>query len=69
MEFLEGQALAARLTKGPLPLDEALKIAVEITDALDKVHRQGVVHPGLETIERDADEERCEAARFWIAAC
>ena len=36
LEFLEGDTLAARLTKGPLPLDEALAIAIQITDALDK---------------------------------
>ncbi|MBI2151010.1 MAG: serine/threonine protein kinase, partial [Acidobacteria bacterium] len=47
MEHLEGQTLAARLEKGPLPLEEALKVAVEIIDALDKAHRQGVVHRDL----------------------
>src|SRR6266581_3073583 len=36
MEYLEGQTLAARLANGALPLDEALKIAIEIADALDK---------------------------------
>jgi serine/threonine protein kinase len=44
MEFLEGETLARRLDKGALPLDEALKIAVQIADALDKAHRQGVIH-------------------------
>ena len=44
MEFLEGQTLAQRLEKGPLPLDESLRIAIEIADALDKAHRQGVIH-------------------------
>ena len=43
MEYLEGQTLTARLAKGALPLDEASKIAIEIADALDKAHRQGVV--------------------------
>jgi Tol biopolymer transport system component len=47
MEYLEGQTLAQRLEKGALPLDEALKVAVEITDAMDKAHRQGVVHRDL----------------------
>src|SRR5262245_39241000 len=44
MEFLEGETLAARLEHGALPMDEALKVAVAIADALDKAHQQGVVH-------------------------
>jgi Tol biopolymer transport system component len=44
MEYLEGDTLAKRLEKGPLPLDQVLKFATQIADALDKAHRQGVVH-------------------------
>ncbi len=47
MEYLDGQTLAARLEKGPLPLDQALKHAADIADALDKAHRQGIVHRDL----------------------
>ena len=47
MPHLGGQTLAARLEKGPLPLDQAMKIAVEIADALDKAHRQGIIHRDL----------------------
>ncbi len=47
MEYLEGETLAARLEKGPLPTQEVLRHAVEIADALDKAHRQGVVHRDL----------------------
>src|SRR5207249_1294797 len=43
MELLEGESLAQRLTRGPLPLDQALRHATEIADALSKAHRQGVV--------------------------
>ena len=47
MEFIEGETLAQRLEKGAVPLDQALQIAIEISDALDKAHRQGIVHRDL----------------------
>jgi Tol biopolymer transport system component len=47
MPCLEGQTLAARLEKGPVPLDQALTIATQIADALEKAHRQGIVHRDL----------------------
>ncbi len=49
MEYLEGETLAQRLDKGPLPLDQVLRYAIEISDALDKAHRQGVTHRDLKT--------------------
>ena len=47
MEYLEGETLADRLVRGPLPLQEALGVAIAIGDALDKAHRQGVIHRDL----------------------
>jgi len=47
MEYLEGETLAARLLKGPLPLEQVLQYAIEIADALDKAHRKGVTHRDL----------------------
>ena len=47
MEFLEGESLADRLRKGPLPTPELLKIAIATADALEKAHRAGVVHRDL----------------------
>ncbi len=47
MELLDGQTLADRLKKGALPLDEALKIAIQIADALNLAHRHGIVHRDL----------------------
>src|ERR1700741_174338 len=47
MEYLEGETLAHRLKKGPLPLAQALQYAVEISDALDKAHRKGITHRDL----------------------
>jgi Tol biopolymer transport system component len=47
MECVEGETLARRLEKGPLPLDQALKCAAQMAAALDKAHRSGVVHRDL----------------------
>src|SRR5579863_4515012 len=47
MEYLEGQTLASRLAKGPLPLEQLLKIGIEIAEALEKAHQQGIVHRDL----------------------
>src|SRR3989338_450061 len=47
MEHLEGQTLADRLDKGPLPTEQMLRLAGEVAGALDKAHRQGVVHRDL----------------------
>jgi len=47
MELVEGETLATRLEKGPLPLAETLKIGAQVADALDRAHRAGVVHRDL----------------------
>jgi serine/threonine protein kinase/Tol biopolymer transport system component len=47
MPCLEGQTLAERLRKGPLPPDQAIKHAIEIATALDAAHRHGIVHRDL----------------------
>ena len=47
MEYLEGQTLAQRLQKGPLPVGEVLKIATEITQALETAHQHGIIHRDL----------------------
>jgi Tol biopolymer transport system component len=56
MELLEGESLADRLQKGPLPLDQVIKFGAQVADALDAAHRQGIVHrdlkPGNVTLTR-----------------
>src|SRR6266850_1013602 len=47
MQYLEGDTLEQRLAAGALPIDQALRHGIEISDALDKAHRQGIVHRDL----------------------
>ena len=47
LELLEGESLAARLERGPLPLSQVLRFGLEIADALEAAHRQGIVHRDL----------------------
>ncbi len=47
MEHLQGETLAARLAKGPLPPDQAIRVAAEIADALAAAHRQHIIHRDL----------------------
>jgi serine/threonine protein kinase/Tol biopolymer transport system component len=47
MEYLEGETLSQRIAKGPLPLEQSLRIATEIAGALDRAHREGIVHRDL----------------------
>src|SRR5450432_4370561 len=47
MEFLQGETLAERLRRGALPLNEVLKIGVDVAEALAVAHRQGIVHRDL----------------------
>jgi len=47
MEYLEGESLADRLKKGPLPLKETLKIGMEVCEALEVAHRAGITHRDL----------------------
>ena len=47
LELVEGPTLADRITKGPIPLDEALPIAKQIAEALEAAHEAGVIHRDL----------------------
>jgi Tol biopolymer transport system component/predicted Ser/Thr protein kinase len=47
MEYIEGETLAQRLQRGALPIQQVLQYAIEIADALDKAHRNGITHRDL----------------------
>jgi eukaryotic-like serine/threonine-protein kinase len=47
MEYLQGETLADRLTKGPLPIAQAIAIAIETAQALQEAHRRGIIHRDL----------------------
>ncbi len=47
LELLEGETLAARIARGPLPLAQVLRFGIEIADALEAAHRHGIVHRDL----------------------
>ncbi len=47
MEFIEGETLSDKIKNGPLPMKELLDISIQIADALDKAHRQGLIHRDL----------------------
>src|ERR1700693_187197 len=47
MEYLEGETLADRLRKGPLPTEQVLRYGIEICEGLERAHKSGVVHRDL----------------------
>src|SRR5262249_9977535 len=47
MELVEGETLADRIARGPLPLEEALKIAHQIAEAFEAAHEKGIIHRDL----------------------
>jgi serine/threonine-protein kinase len=47
LELVDGETLAERIARGPIPIDEALQIAKSIADALEAAHERGVIHRDL----------------------
>jgi len=67
MQYLEGETVADRLEKGPLPLDGALRCAVEILDALAAAHRAGVTHRDLKPANIMLTKSGAKLLDFGIA--
>lgn len=47
MEYIEGDTLAERITKGPIPMDEALEICHQLAEGLESAHDKGIIHRDL----------------------
>src|SRR5262245_15564184 len=47
LELVEGDTLADRLRKGPIPLEDSLKLAIQIANALEAAHERGIIHRDL----------------------
>jgi len=47
MELVKGEDLSARISRGPLPVDEAIPIALQIAAALEAAHQAGVIHQDI----------------------
>jgi len=62
MEFVEGSPL-----KGPLPLEQALRFAAQICDALDAAHRKGITHRDLKPGQHHRHQARHQLLDFGLA--
>src|SRR3954451_19029221 len=67
MPYVEGETLRAKLERGPLPIDEAIRIAREMLSALDYAHRRGIVHRDIKPENILLHDESALVADFGIA--
>jgi serine/threonine protein kinase/Tol biopolymer transport system component len=67
MEHVEGETLAEGLAKGPLPVDQVLHYAAELADALDRAHRQGVLHRDIKPGNIMLTRGGCKLLDFGLA--
>jgi serine/threonine protein kinase len=67
LEYLQGETLATRLAAGPLSIAEALRIAMQVCDALDRAHRAGLVHRDLKPANVMLTKDGAKLLDFGLA--
>jgi Tol biopolymer transport system component/tRNA A-37 threonylcarbamoyl transferase component Bud32 len=67
MEYLEGETLAHRLERGPLPMDQVLRYAAEMADALERAHRHKVIHRDLKPANIMLGKDGAKLLDFGLA--
>ena len=68
MEYVQGETLAARLTRGALPPREAIRYSIQIGEALDHAHRHGVLHRDLKPANIMLTKTGVKVLDFGLAA-
>jgi serine/threonine protein kinase len=70
MELVEGATLTDRIASGAMSLEESLKIALQIADALEGAHEKGVVHRDLKPADvKVRDDGTVKALDFGVGDC
>ena len=67
MELVEGDTLAERVARGPLPIEAALPIALQIAEALEAAHEKGIVHRDLKPANIKLADEKIKVLDFGLA--
>jgi serine/threonine protein kinase/formylglycine-generating enzyme required for sulfatase activity/dienelactone hydrolase len=68
MEYVEGQSLKDKLDEKPIPIDEALRIAIQITKGLEQAHKKGIIHRDIKSANiMVSDEGQAKIMDFGLA--